>query len=191
MKIAEIHSNTTCAFCHSRDIAKTIEDVGICKYHMSVISRKNNAGPPPPFKPGRYKQYGQYKGNSQVATLDDIGRLLIPKKLYCQLGLKKGDRFTALLHLTCKFANLIAKEDGNMRIDDHNRIMLPSNMLDSLEWNASDEIAITLDTKQKLIRLALQNKYVPECVFCGSDDIVCTVQGRDICKFHLSTCQSL
>ena len=182
MKIAEIHNNTICAFCHSRDIAKTIEGVGVCKYHLSVISNKNNASPPP-VRPG---QYGQYRGNSQVAKLDDIGRLLIPKKFYCQLGLKKGDRFTALLHLTFNFANLIAKEDGNMRIDDYNRIMLPGIMLDSLEWSAFDEISVTLDTKQKLIRLALQDKYVPECVFCGSDDIACIVQGRDICKFHLS-----
>jgi len=182
MKIAEIYSNTICAFCHSRDIAKTIEGVGVCKYHLSTILRENNASPPP----AKLGQYGQCRGNSKVATLDDIGRLLISEKLYCQLGLKKGDRFTAFLNLTYNFANLFAREDGNIRIDDHNRIMLPGVILDNLQWKAYDEIAVTLDTKQKLIKLTLRNEYVPECVFCGSEDIACTIQGRDICKLHLS-----
>jgi len=90
-----------------------------------------------------------------------------------------------LLHDTNKFAELFANESGNTHIDDFNRVLLPPCIVDELGWSECDKIAVALDTDHKLMRLTLQNKYVPKCVFCSSSNIAMKLQGRDICEHHL------
>lgn len=171
----------TCVFCDSPDISHRIQDANICGYHMAFII----GAQPTKLPVSDLRQFSLNRGNSHIVSLDDMGRVLIPAKFYNMLGIKKGGHFTALVHVTRKFAELFPRENGQLRIDEYNRVRLPKFALNHLEWNAADKITVTLDTKHELIRLTLEDKYVPECVFCGGGDIVMRVQGRDICKEHL------
>lgn len=170
-----------CAFCNSRDTALTVEGINICKYHFATITRTAPTGSPI----SGTKRYRQSHGNLHIVTLGDMGRMVIPEGFYRKLGLKKGDRFAPLMHVTHNFALLFASEDGNIYIDDYNRLILPCNMLDQLEWGERDKIAVVIDVRRKLIKLTLKDKYIPKCVFCNSSNIAMTLQGRDICDFHV------
>ena len=180
------NSNSTghhpeCVFCDSHDTVLTIEGLGICKYHLAVVTGAKLTRHMALNKMRRRP----YLGNSWIVRIDDAGRVLIPEKFYTQLGIQKGDRLTALVHLTNKFAELFANNNGNILIDDNNRVLLSPNVAGQLGWGHYDKVAVTLDREHKLIRLTLEDKYVPRCVFCGSDDVAMTVQGCDICKHHL------
>ena len=173
-----------CIFCDGydrQDIGLTIDGTNICSYHLSVI--KGTAPEKPPVS--ELIPRAVNVSNSHVSELDMLDRLYIPKRFITHLQLKKGDRLTALVHTTKKFAELFPAVGGNIPIGSFNMITLTPNMLSLLEWGERDCITVTLDTKHNLLRLTLQDKYVPECVFCGSSDIAYTLQGRDICELHV------
>jgi len=173
--------NPSCVFCDSHDTGLTIEGLGICNYHLATLKGEQPTGQPALNKMRRRL----YLSNLWVVRIDDAGRVLIPEMFCRQLGLQKGSRLTALVHITNKFAELFVKEDGSMCIDDSNRVLLSPNIVRVLGWDNYDKIAVTMDKKHNLLRLTLEDKYVPRCVFCGSNDTAVTVQGSDICKFHL------
>jgi len=177
------HSDTepTCAFCHDQDIALTIEGVSICKYHVATITDTVPAKRPL----ADMRQFGLQRGNTHIVQIGDMGRTLVPDRFCRQLGIKDGDKFTPLVHISKKYLELFVKDDGNIRLDGYSRILLPQYLLSHLEWGMRDKLSVTLDPKVKMIRFTLEDKYVPKCVFCGSSDIALTLQERDICRKHL------
>ena len=178
-------SHPACVFCDSKDTMLTIEGLGVCKYHFAKVTGGQPVSQPVGRLASNNTRRRLYLSNSWIVRIDDAGRVLIPEMFYTQLGMQKGSRLTALVHITNKFAELFAREDGNLRIDDNNRVLLSPNIARTLGWDHYDKIAVTLDKKRKLIRLTLEDKYVPRCVFCDSNDIEMTIQGCDICKLHL------
>ena len=180
-----VDTEPACAFCRSQDTALTIEGVDICEYHVAVIKDTIPAKRPL----ADIGQFGLQRGNKHIVQIGDMGRTLIPDRFCRQLNIKDGDKFTPLVHITKKFMELFVKEDGNIRLDGYSRILIPQYLLSHLEWGMRDKLSVTLDPKVKMIRLTLEDKYVPKCVFCGSNDIALTLQERDICRKHLQEVQ--
>jgi len=170
----------TCAFCQSEDTAIRMNNLAVCNYHLSQITKadidlliKSALNPPPAIGNG-----------TKFVTLAPAGRVLISANFYSKLGLSMGGRLTARIHPN-NYIELTAKEDGELILGGLDLVQLPKEMLQKLGWKESDKLAMDFDADNKLITITLADKYVPKCEFCDSEDIVLTIQGMDICRYHV------
>ncbi len=72
----------------------------------------------------------------------------------------------------------IMKDTGMIRkVDELGRIVLPIEMRRVLNINEKDALDISRDGDAIILR-----KYVPFCIFCGSEEMVTEFKGKTICK---------
>ena len=182
----DISSSQSCVFCKSDDIGLTVEGLDICKYHISTITGVPFNG----VQKAEMKKFEPLMGNVKIATLDDLGRLIIPATLHRQIGWYKGIKLSASVNTVNKEVILEEDNDGVLEIGELSFLALPKEMRTELGWGASDKIAVTLCTENNHIKLAMEDRYVPSCVFCGSANVKMTVQGLDICERHIAYIKS-
>jgi len=171
----------SCVFCGSDDIATRVNLLDICKYHISQFTEMDCQ-----LLVNTIKKISnpQFPG-AKIMTLAPGGRILIFSDIYNKLGLSPGGRLTARMHPN-NYIELTAKEDGELVIGGLDLVRLPKEMITQLGWEEYDKLAVAFDENNNLISITLADKYKPECVFCGSDDIAVTLQGVDICRHHVS-----
>ena len=63
------------------------------------------------------------------------------------------------------------------RIDTLGRIVIPKEIRSVLDINDSDEIEISTDNGQIILK-----KYYPRCIFCGSDNYVTSYRDKLVCN---------
>jgi len=170
----------TCVFCQSEDTAMRMNALDVCAYHLSKITKtdidlliKSALNPSAAVTSG-----------TKFVTLAPAGRVLISANFYSKLGLSMGGKLAARIHPN-NYIELTAKADGELIIGGLDLVQLPKEMLKKLGWKESDKLAIDFDADNNLITITLTDKYVPKCEFCDSDDIVLTIQGMDICRYHV------
>lgn len=113
-------------------------------------------------------------------ALDDIGRVLLPYKLTTQLNWEKGRRLAA--KIVDETIELHCNLNGEVVIDELRRIQLPKETREFLGWEERDELMVSANGEDQIIRLAMGIKYAPACVFCSDPNVIITVNGGDICK---------
>lgn len=70
------------------------------------------------------------------------------------------------------------KSTGIIRkVDDLGRIVLPIELRRTLDIAERDSLEIYMENDQIILR-----KYEPACIFCGSDRMLVTYNGRNICR---------
>lgn len=71
------------------------------------------------------------------------------------------------------------KKIGNLcRIDTLGRIVIPIGLRRMLDLNANDALEISTDESDNIIL----SRYIPVCVFCGSEDDLTDYKSKHICK---------
>ena len=73
-------------------------------------------------------------GTNYFCTIDELGRVLLPTKLYDLLDWKRECKVNAQVNQLDKSININASEDGVMTIDELGRIMLGEGILGELGW---------------------------------------------------------
>jgi len=122
---------------------------------------------------------------STACTLDDVGRIVIPSGLRQHLKWKEGDTLTTFANLKHRFIELFKKEGGHMSIDTYGRVTFTEDFLETMKWDKGDKIYIRPSKDGGLV-LSLEEKYVQQCIFCDSEDIAVTINGIDVCTYHIS-----
>ena len=70
-----------------------------------------------------------------------------------------------------------AKATGMSRpLDALGRVVIPKEIRDSLEWDTGDTISIYVDGDSVVLRKATNT-----CIFCQSEEIIATHNGKHIC----------
>lgn len=70
------------------------------------------------------------------------------------------------------------KSTGIIRnIDELGRIVIPKEMRTKMNIASSDPVEIYVDGDKIIL-----TKYVDSCLFCGSDENLCSFKGKKICK---------
>jgi len=176
----------SCVFCGSEDTAVTVNYLDICKRHLSKFTKAQQHL----LVNAVLKRRNTHPQDIKFVTLAPAGRIQISSSFYQKLGLSPGSRVTAHIHPN-NYIELTAKEDGELVIGGLDLVQFPKETLVKLGWNEADKLAVTFDESNNRISITLTDKYKPECAFCGSDDIVLTIQGIDICRYHVSAFEKL
>ena len=70
------------------------------------------------------------------------------------------------------------KSTGIVRkVDELGRIVIPKEMRAKMNISNSDPIEIYVDGDKIIL-----SKYVDSCLFCGSDENLCSFKGKKICQ---------
>ncbi len=67
------------------------------------------------------------------------------------------------------------------RVDELGRIVIPKGMRNVMDIKTEDEVILTMGEDEIVIR-----KVNPSCVFCGTDEGLVSMNGREICAECLS-----
>ena len=118
--------------------------------------------------------------NVSLNVLDELGRILLPKKLRGQIGWEIGDNLTATANAAEKTLTLQKQQDGELSIDDLGRTIIPKSVITDFDWCAGDKFSLTLDTSAGTITIAFAEKRA--CAFCKSSEVVYTLNGVSMCK---------
>ncbi len=123
-----------------------------------------------------------------IRRVDELGRIVIDKSIRDQLGLIEGTRILIYLDKRKNIVIRKAKEGeiGVIRImDSLGRIVIPKEIVDILNIKVKDKIKKTLgDEIEQFVlsdRIILQ-KYVPFCIFCGSNNKMENYEGKKVCN---------
>ncbi len=71
------------------------------------------------------------------------------------------------------------------RVDELGRIVIPKGMRSVMDIKTEDEVMLTMNDDEIVIR-----KITPSCVFCGADENLVSMDGRDICRSCLARLKS-
>jgi len=93
--------------------------------------------------------------NQATQMVDELGRVLIPLNLRNQLGLKSGGKLSATSITRDNFIHisLTESDEGEMQLDNLNRITLTYFQRETLGWNFGDEVTLSLDEEIDAIML--------------------------------------
>jgi len=120
-------------------------------------------------------------------VLDDMGRIVLPRKLTSQLGWQPGTRLTAIVNLRNKTIELFSKADGGLQMDEFGILALPQGFRKAFGWGYRDKLGVTVNTEEGTISLALDTKFVPKCVFCGKQEEAISINDISVCRKHMIT----
>ena len=118
--------------------------------------------------------------NVSMNVLDELGRILLPKKLRGQVGWEIADNLTATIDIAGRTLILRKQQGGELSIDDLGRTILPKALVVDLGWCAGDKFSLTLNTDAGTITISFAQKRA--CVFCENSEVVYTLNGVSVCK---------
>jgi len=128
--------------------------------------------------------------NQVIRTLDDQGRIVLPRALTSQVGWAAGSSLTTFVNLRNKTVELFVQEDGAMQIDELGRVTIPKGLRDALGWAASSKLAVEMNVFEGSILLELEVKLAPKCVFCGKQEEAMSINNVSMCNQHMRTIAS-
>ena len=88
-------------------------------------------------------------------TIDGLARVIIPSDLRNQLGLKPGGKLAAASVVRDNFIHisLTESDDGDMQLDDLNRIAITPFQRETLGWDLGGEVTLSFDEEIDAILL--------------------------------------
>jgi AbrB family transcriptional regulator, transcriptional pleiotropic regulator of transition state genes len=117
-----------------------------------------------------------------IRSLDDLGRIVIPREIYKTLGVDISKRpYMEIYQLENDIVVEKAKDMTKgfiRRVDNLGRIVIPIGLerklgLDRVERT---DIEFFMDGEKIILR-----KYEPGCTFCGNSDNLKRYKGRNVC----------
>jgi len=124
--------------------------------------------------------------------MDDMGRILIPKKLRKMLDI--GDRDNLSATYNPKFNTVVLQKvdldagrcDAIKSLDDYGRVVLNEGFRKKVGWmfvEEGDTIAVSVCLWTSTITLSLYEKYNLKCIFCNNPEIITKVKDVGVCKY--------
>jgi len=128
--------------------------------------------------------------------MDDMSRILIPKKLRKMLDIGEKDNLSATYDP--KFNTIVLQKvdleadrcDSIKSLDDYGRVVLSKGFRKKVGWmfvEEGDTIGISVCLWTSTLTLSLYEKYNPKCVFCDNPETFTKIKDAHVCKYCAKT----
>ena len=97
-----------------------------------------------------------------TATLDEIGRVLIPTRVRTLVGWHPGDRLYAMPGTEHGTLYLFKADTGSLALDDWNRIVISDELRNRVGWEKDQRIELKKCAEKDCLVLTVARMYVVE-----------------------------